>query len=82
MAEGCVGEGQGSQSIPASVGTETRFRSNPVFGRGAKPGRHADASEIDALVRKQYVMSETRNDRNAIIKGLCEFLEEKLDDSP
>jgi hypothetical protein len=39
-------------------------------------------TEIDALVRNNYLKSETRNDRNAIIKGLYEFLEEKLDDSP
>ena len=40
------------------------------------------ATEIDALVRKQYVKSEARNERNAIIQGLYEFLEEKLDDAP
>jgi hypothetical protein len=40
------------------------------------------ATEIDALVRKKYVKTEARNERNAIIKGLYEFLEDKLDDSP
>ena len=40
------------------------------------------ATEIDALVRKKYLKSEARNERNAIIKGLYEFLEEKLDDAP
>jgi hypothetical protein len=39
-------------------------------------------TEIDALIRKGMLKSETRNDRKAIIQGLYEFLEDKLDDSP
>jgi hypothetical protein len=38
------------------------------------------ATEIDALVRKKYVKTEARDERNALIQGLYEFLEEKLDD--
>jgi hypothetical protein len=38
------------------------------------------ATEIDALIRKRYVKTEARNERNALIQGLYEFLEEKLDD--
>jgi hypothetical protein len=37
------------------------------------------AMEIDALVLKKLLKSETRNDRNAILQALYEFLDDTLD---
>jgi hypothetical protein len=39
-------------------------------------------SEIDALIRKQLLKPETRNDRNAIIDALYAFLDGTLDAMP
>jgi hypothetical protein len=39
-------------------------------------------TEIEELVRRKLLKSETRNDRNAIIQALYRFLEDKLDGPP
>ena len=39
-------------------------------------------TEIDALIRKGLLKSETRNDRNAILRAIYEFLDLTLDTAP